>query len=292
MRDTERPGQNRNEMTTTAPEKREPVRTVSAETAFALTTKTANNCTALAPEDWVIIAGSASDTADMLNSDRTMYAGWGIKPVNTAIAGSAHLYPPPLNDPELYSGDPATTVKAYANVVIHTQGGFAELDQSTFRYTTEYNEAIGPYSLRSMESDLYKGIALFHSRGFPGDGQVISYIEPMHLAITKKDLWEKNGLLVAKVAASIRCTTQLQPSSGGVDSELGGGGDGGGSGEEPTDGDGYNPQLGTEYVHDSQTDQNYLVSPSDNWSDSGPDGPGYYKQNGNDYTKLEPGRSD
>ena len=55
---------------------------------------------------------------------------------------------------------------------------------------------------------------------------------------------------------------------------------------------GYNPQLGTEYVTNPETGQNYLVDPSVSWSDTGPDGAGYYAQNGNDWVKLQPGRTD
>lgn len=56
---------------------------------------------------------------------------------------------------------------------------------------------------------------------------------------------------------------------------------------------GYNPQLGTEYVHDPNTGENYLVSPSQQWSENGPNGPGYYApKGGGDYVQLQPGRID
>lgn len=54
----------------------------------------------------------------------------------------------------------------------------------------------------------------------------------------------------------------------------------------------YNKELGMEYVHDPQTGQNYWVSPSRDYRENGPQGPGYYKQDGNFVKKLQPGRAD
>ena len=52
----------------------------------------------------------------------------------------------------------------------------------------------------------------------------------------------------------------------------------------------YNAQLGTGWVHDSAGD-NYNVDVAGDWSETGPEGPGFYKRNCNDVTKLEPGLS-
>lgn len=52
----------------------------------------------------------------------------------------------------------------------------------------------------------------------------------------------------------------------------------------------YNAQLGTGWVHDS-AGNNYNVDVTSDYSASGPDGPGFYKRNGNDVTKLENGLS-
>lgn len=54
----------------------------------------------------------------------------------------------------------------------------------------------------------------------------------------------------------------------------------------------YNAQLGMEDVHDKTTGENYWVSPSTDYRQNGPEGPGHYKQVGNDIRKLSPGRSD
>jgi len=60
-------------------------------------------------------------------------------------------------------------------------------------------------------------------------------------------------------------------------------------GGETDDLEGYNSQLGTQYVHSPSTGQNYLVDRTAAWNDTGPDGPGFYRKVGNSYEKLEAG---
>ena len=60
----------------------------------------------------------------------------------------------------------------------------------------------------------------------------------------------------------------------------------------PEEGDSeYSPWLGMEHYHDATTGENYWVSPSRDWNETGPQGPGYYTRIGNDTKKLEPGLS-
>ena len=51
----------------------------------------------------------------------------------------------------------------------------------------------------------------------------------------------------------------------------------------------YNTWLEREYYHNSQTGENYWVSPSEDYSNTGPDGAGYYAPYGNSLIKLTPG---
>lgn len=262
-----------------------PTKTVEAAGAFKLTSKSAQSCTAEAPADWTMTAGTASNTADLFGPGKRLYAGYGIQAVNTQLAGFASAYQPPLNDPDLYSDDPATVVRAYGKAILAAIGGSGQL-----AYTSDTYETIGAYTLRSVASSSHKGVIFYHTEGFPGDGVNYSYAEPMYFAFTTNDLWAANGTMVAQVAASIRCSTQFQPRDQYVVTAA----DSSSSSATDTNGDadGYNPQLGTEYVHDQSTGENYLVDPSQHWSSDGPSGAGYYKANGNDYTKLDPGRAD
>jgi len=260
--------------------------TVEESGGFRLALTSSNSCTAEAPADWTLQSTPRSDTADLTDPTGTLYAGYGIQAVNTTLAGFAGGYRPPLNDPNLYSEDPATVAGAYARIVVSSLGGSPDLAD-----TGEPWPSVGAYQLRPVVSSTHRGVIFFHATGIPGDGVNYTYALPMYYAFTTSDRWEAQGNLVARVAASIRCSAQLQPPS---DSWSPGGSTAGSAGVDQNGADaGYNPQLGTEYATDPTTGENYLVDPSTNWSDTGPAGPGYYVlKGGGDYQKLEPGRSD
>jgi len=93
------------------------------------------------------------------------------------------------------------------------------------------------------------------------------------------------------VAAGINCTTMFRaPPPGSTDLPRPGDAfDRKKKGGETDDLEGYNSQLGTQYVHSPSTGQNYLVDRTAAWNDTGPDGPGFYRKVGNSYEKLEAG---
>jgi hypothetical protein len=258
---------------------------VDATGAFAMTTLSSASCVADAPIDWAMQAPDRSDRADLFSPDGALYAGYGIQAVNTTLAPYAAAYDAPLNDPELYSTDPGTVAIAYGRIVVGAIGGSQDLAGG------ELYQATPDYLVATVRSSTHEGAIFFHASGFPGDGLNYAYALPMYFAFATTDRWPTEGLLVARVAASIRCTTQFQPPD---DYPIVEAGEAGTAGDENGEDAGYNPQLGTEYVNDPTTGENYLVDPSTNWSETGPDGPGYYvsKGGGNDYQKLEPGRVD
>ncbi len=260
-----------------------PVRTVDESGGFRLAALSSNACQAEAPADWAMQANDRSSTVDLFGDGGRLYAGYGIQAVNTDLAGYAGYYEPPLNDPDLYSADPAVVAGAYARIIVAGLGGMSDLV-----YTDELSGSVGEYRLWSLAGSSHRGVVFFRAAGYPGDGFNYSYVLPMYFAFTTRDAWQTQGLLVARVAASIRCTTQFQPPDEYVMVEAGTGGS-----DENGDDPGYNPQLGTEYATDSTTGENYLVDPSANWSETGPGGPGYYiAKGGGGYLKLDPGRSD
>lgn len=261
-----------------------PERTVEATGGFRLTTLSSAACTADAPADWAMTAPDRSDRADIWSPDGSMYAGYGIQAVNTALAPYAGAYDAPLNDPDLYSTDPGTVAVAYGRIVVSGIGGSSDIAvQDVYQPTQDYLLAI-------VSGETHDGAVFFHATGFPGDGVNYAYALPMYFAFTTSDRWESMGALVARVAASIRCSTQFQPPDEYFTVEAGTAGD---AGDANGDEYGYNPQLGTEYAHDPATGTNYLLDPSASWSETGPDGPGYYVLGGGgDYRRLEPGRID
>jgi hypothetical protein len=261
-----------------------PDRTVDGSGGFRLTTLSSASCTAEGPADWSMTAPDKSDRADVLSPDGTRYAGYGIQAVNTALQGFASAYAPPLNDPALYSEDPATVAAAYGQIIVAGIGGAGDLVvEEVFQISSEY-------LLLSVAGSTHRGGIFVHASGYPGDGYNYSYAVPMYFAFTTHEQWDGQGLLTARVAASIRCSTQFQPPDDYFTVEAADAA----AGADPNGADdGYNPQLGTEYATDPNTGDNYLVDPSVNWSETGPAGPGYYVQKGGgDYQKLEPGRSD
>lgn len=261
-----------------------PDRTVEETGGFKVTMLSTADCTAEAPVDWTMQAPDRSDRADIFSPDGSMYAGYGIVPVNTTLQGFAYAYPPPMDDPDLYSDDPSTVAQGYGRIIVGEIGGANDL------ITQDVVQAMPGYLLAVVGGSTHAGVIFFRETGYPGDGVNYSYALPMYFAFTKLDRWESHGALVARVSASIRCTTQLQPPDDYFTVEAADAG----PGDDPNgDEAGYNPQLGTEPVNDPTTGENYLVDPSVNWSETGPDGPGYYVQKGGgDYQKLEPGRVD
>lgn len=265
-----------------------PAKTVVEAGAFKLVADSAGTCTVDRPEGWQKpVTSEGSKTLDVFSPDKAMYAGYGIQAVNTQLAQYASYYPAPLNDPDLYSEEPATVSFAYAKAVMAGLGGSQNLSP-----TSDYNETIGEYSLRSFVTSTHTGVVFFHSTGFPGDGYNYSYVLPMYFAVTTNALWDQYGLMVSKVAASIDCRVIPFPRNSGP--EIGSSSSSSSSDDSNGNDAGYNPQLGTEEVHDPTTGENYVVDPSQHWSETGPNGGGYYipKSGGNDYTQLEPGRSD
>jgi hypothetical protein len=261
-----------------------PERTVEATGGFRLTTLSSAACTAEAPPEWTMTAPDRSDRADLLSPDGSMYAGYGILAVNTTLQGYAAAYPPPMNDPDLYSVDPTSVAQAYGRIVVGEIGGTSDLT------TQDLVQPLPGYLLTVVGGSTHAAAIFFHETGYPGDGVNYNYALPMYFAFTTLDRWENHGALVARIAASIRCTTQFQPPD---DHPVIGADKAGAAGDENGGEAGYNPQLGTEPVNDPTTGENYLVDPSVNWSETGPDGPGYYVfKGGNDYQKLEPGRVD
>ena len=261
-----------------------PERTVADGGAFRLVPTGREACTSDVPDGWTMIASDRSDTADLFDPAGTMYAGYGIKAVNTTLAELAAYYDPPLNDPDLYSPDPGTVALAHGRIILASLGG------SPDPAPTEEGR-VGDYRLVLVESSTHRGAIFHRAEGFPGDGVNYAYALPMYFAFTTSDRWNDNGALVARIAASIRCRTQFQPPDDYFVVEAGS--EAGGTIDANGDDAGYNPQLGTEYVTDPVTGENYLVSPSESWSGTGPDGPGYYApRGGGDYQKLEPGRTD
>jgi hypothetical protein len=144
-----------------------------------------------------------------------------------------------------------------------------------------------------MQGETMLGLAIY--RVFPVAGDPNGFIISARIAVAPS---RQEEAIASAVAATIHCNAVLQPPEGGYAQVQPRSDDIGTSSKckagECDDSDlagTYNVQLGTGYVH-SETGENYIVDPATNYDESGPDGPGYYRQVGNDLEKLIPGRSD
>lgn len=148
------------------------------------------------------------------------------------------------------------------------------------------SEQVGIYQATKFTSATHSGYVLLYRFAVPADPGGFGII--VRIAIGAAGDPKSVGVAGA-VAAATRCNAVLHPSDGPVyhaprdDHGAGSTGAGGDADMAGT----YNAQLGTGWVHDD-TGRNYNVDVAGDWRD-GPDGPGYYKQNGNDLTKLTPG---
>jgi hypothetical protein len=217
-------------------------------------------CMAFAPANWGIYgARREGDALDIAAADASMFAGYQI----AGVPGSMIPYYPRSATPESRLH---TELSSGGRVPV-SYG--QPLRDATFGYTWL------PYEF----PDRYKGVVLYRVWPMPNDPG--GYILLQRRAQTFKHLWESQGAHAIFVALSIRCTRQLRPSPDAA-------------GRRPPGDDQvestYNQQLGMEYAHDAATGENYWVSPSTDWDDTGPEGPGYYKRSGNDRRKLVRGR--
>lgn len=240
-----------------------------------LSVKQTQHCSAFAPNDWTLTSNPQASTADANSGDRSMYAGWGGLGVNRAMQ---QYYG------DLY-GEPEQSVRTIVSAVVQGMG-----DGSGVRYTSAPQPFLNFFVLRSVESAYVNGVVFYRIYPGPGPGM---YVESVYIALANKRLGPAGVKLAAGVAVSLRCQTQLipvrfdppSPSSGSKRAARVGCGMGGNL-------RGYNKELGTQYAHSPSTGQNFLLDPSSDWQENGPQGPGYYRSAGNSYEKLELGRDD
>jgi hypothetical protein len=109
----------------------------------------------------------------------------------------------------------------------------------------------------------------------------------MRTAAAAPQEWPRVSEMASAVLRSIRCNIPLRPSTADWASPSSGSREQKRKKEADSE---YSQWLGMENYHDTSTGQNYWVSPSTDWSEAGPRGPGYYVNIGGEPRKLEAGR--
>ncbi len=225
-------------------------------------------CQAMAPPGWQVVdANQEGSVFGVASPDRSLRSAYGIVGVGTGqVAG---YYGPQFRTPEtfgLYLSGYLFGSQAQSRPPQPLPYGFELLNWGT--------------------PNGFSGYSVLKVYPLPADpgGYILSYY------IGGGPASEATRLvpLAVMVATSIRCNTQLRPPPPNDFHPARGARCFGG---ECREGDAarsdLNPILGTEYVHDG-AGNNYYVG-SENWIENGPNGPGYYKKNGNDVIKLQPG---
>jgi hypothetical protein len=226
-----------------------------------LQVKQGGYCRALAPADWQIVNISQNSNAvDLFNG--TFGASWMVSGVPAEVMSVYPQYASP---------------EAFLYWAI--QALFQSVGETVQPQFSNPQPLGNGYVVRDFEGTKIHGVIIYIA--FPQ--QTGGFIVAARSAYGPKPMWQAYGPVAVAIATTIRCTVQLRSPYGG-----GGGASGGASREETT----YNQQLGTEYAHDPATGQNYLMNHATDYLQNGPQGPGYYTQVGNEYRKLEPGRTD
>lgn len=251
-------------------------RTVENAGAISMTPKQAGRCNALAPADWQIIGvREQADAIDIVSGDRRSYAGWSIRGVNRQMqAYYGDLY-----------ADPITSSRVLVGAAGQSIG-----DPGPYNYVGQPMQLGGEFVAAELQSNAHKAVIvykLYPAQMLPPGGYIIS----LRIAIAPRSASQMPMTTATGVAVGINCTTMFVAPKGGdtprprhddwFDRKRRGG--------ETNDLEGYNVQLGTQYVHSPSTGQNYLVDRNAAWTDTGPDGPGFYRKAGNSYEKLEAG---
>ena len=222
-------------------------------------------CSSVGPAGWAVIAENAQREAfgaDFASADGQAYAGY-------SIFSSGPMAPAGFENPH---SAVATTLTGFGTV------------QVQFRNRRQVGSNV---FLLEYQSPTNHGVAFYQVIPAPGVG----YMIVMRLAGTgnARGLWEKRGSEAMAVARSLRCQVPSVPASPdppGLNAKRKSGENSGDESDTL-----YNTWLEREYYHNPQTGENYWVSPSENYSDHGPDGPGYYATFGGSPIKLAPGYS-
>ncbi|MCL5795003.1 MAG: hypothetical protein M1338_01465 [Patescibacteria group bacterium] len=229
--------------------------------ALKLVTKQTGYCKALAPEDWAIISNQQASGVDVFSPDKTLHAGWGITFVYSYMYNN--------EDDFLNAWMPLAGFEGFSMSSPTDMGyGFTKRD-----FTSSNNK---------------KGIIFYKKYDVPDLG---GYVMSVYMADTATDLWDAKGALAIYSAISLRCTTQLRPSTASLDLEK----------SNPSS-ESDNPEMslsdkwqeaimGYENVYSPSTGEHYEAPLNSKW-ESGPDGAGYYRSAPNGYEKLANGFGD
>jgi hypothetical protein len=203
-------------------------------------------CVALLQDGWSIASPAPYSGVDLFSADKRIHAAWSITAVNNS----------------LYPTDEAALNGLTNAVYLGFTQTSPKTDLGNGFFTREFCTGSGQ-----------KGQLFYIYYGFDPNNSVIS----IYFAATDADLWTTQGALAISSAISIRCVTQLHPSTASLDL-------GAANHSEPN----ANPEvilsaswtyaiMGLKNVYSPAPGEHYLVRVDSLWAD-GPAGSGYYRQ--------------
>ncbi len=232
------------------------------DSAVKMSEKSSGYCKALVPEDWSFTSVPPYVGADAWSPDKTRHAAWGI----TSIFKS--LFPQP------------DAALGYLLTAIGYDG---------FQLTGNGTVLGGGFILVDFSSSIgRRGQVIYKVY----DIDPTFYVLSVYLGATVEEEWQSMGGEAVSAAVSIRCVSQLRPSTSNLDVEF----------ADPSDRD-DNPEvdlseewseaiLGFENVYSPSTGEHYLAPLETYWA-TGPDGGGYYREvPGGGYELLQEGFGD
>ena len=223
-------------------------------------------CASVGPPGWAVIAENAQRVAfgaDFSSGDGTAFAGYSIFGGGTLASGV-----PGYETPD--------RAAAYS---------ITNLGRTPARFSNR--QQIGPnVFLIEYQTASVHGVAFWQVIPVGRGGFMIV----LRTAGTGSapGLWQRKGAEAMAVARSLRCQVPNVPPGPDPPSLNAKSRSGGKGGEDDSL---YNRWLDKEYYHNSKTGENFWVSPSHDYNQNGPEGPGYYAQQGNAMVKLDPGYS-
>jgi len=159
-------------------------------------------------------------------------------------------------------GDPLTSSRTVVNMIGQKYG------DGLFNYTGQPVQLGGGFMAAELRGNSHTAVIIYKLYPAPMLPQG-SYIISLRIAMGSTSQGVKTA---TGVAAGINCTTMFRaPAPGSTDLPRPGDPfDRKKKGGETDDLEGYNSQLGTQYVHSPSTGQNYLVDRTAAWNDTVP----------------------
>ena len=219
------------------------------DTAVTLAEKSSGYCRALAPDEWAFVTNAQATGADLFSPEKSMHAAWGISSVYY------YMYP---------------TVDSFLNTWMPLAG------YTGFELESSFKDLGDGFTQRGFTSEIgKKGLVIYKTYEFDSAFYVVS----VYFAAADNEIWESKGATPTYAAISIRCVSQLRPTTSGVSLP---------SSDPSSSRD--NPEvslsdkwteaiMGYENVYSPTTGDHY-EAPLNSYWDTGPDGGGRHSRVG------------